>query len=87
MSTNVNPFFQTATMPAYLIEKRIIEQLTEVVNRPTRDTTLLGIKNCIDEGVEPRKIIREIQQLADHNYSMSAQIFGHHLLLTIVNHK
>jgi len=87
MSTKVNPFFKTATMDSYLVEKRIMEQLKELANKPTNDPTLLGLRSNIKEGCSPRKVIRWIQELADHNFAMSSRIFGHHLLLTIVNHK
>lgn len=81
-----NPFFETAAQPQYLVVNRIHQQLKEVVEKShTHNAVAAGIKACIDAGTPISKIIKEVKEMARDNYSMTAGIIGHHLLLTIVN--
>ena len=86
MNTKVNPFFQTATMPDYLICSRIRTQLYSAVSAK-KDCCIMsaGLFNCIESNTPTIKLINEIKMMAKDNYTATAQIIGHHLLLTIVN--
>jgi len=84
--TKVNPFFQTATEPSYIVANRIIRELSEVVETKYQHCAISsGIKACIESHTPFTKIIREIKEMAKDNYPSTAGIIGHHLLLTIVN--
>jgi len=80
----VNPFFETATMPDYLILNRISDQLLEMELNDKNGIVLPGIKINIEEGLI-LDMIRDIKMMATDNFPYTASIFGHHLTLTILN--
>jgi len=83
--TNLQTITQPEKLTIDLSQADAIINLIEVAVKQEHCAIALGIKNCIAHKVPAWKILKDIRQMAEVNYSLVSTILGPGLTNQIVN--